>query len=152
VLAGRSREVVRRRGRVLWGRRRRNGRGSTFDLCDFPLEYNYHTNRRASVRLCNSAAARYPKRKQILYRYVLECKSKIWNANLSEHETDGYNLTNTPSNHPIWEQGCVIVSKADCYVIIKNFIVLLFIHSSLAPQSFVGPWPLFQFRNPVHSR
>jgi hypothetical protein len=27
-----------------------------------------------------------------------------------------------------------------------------FIHSSMALQHFVGPWPLFQFRNPTHSR
>jgi hypothetical protein len=46
----------------------------------------------------------------------------------------------------------MIVINADCYVIIKNVIVLVFIHSSMALQPFVGPWPLFQFRNPVYSR
>jgi hypothetical protein len=28
----------------------------------------------------------------------------------------------------------------------------LFIHSSMALQLLVGPWPLFQFRNPIHDR
>jgi hypothetical protein len=27
-----------------------------------------------------------------------------------------------------------------------------FIHSSVALQPIVAPWPLFQFRNPVHNR
>jgi hypothetical protein len=30
--------------------------------------------------------------------------------------------------------------------------VLFFKHSSMALQLFVGPWPLFQFRNPIYSR
>jgi hypothetical protein len=27
-----------------------------------------------------------------------------------------------------------------------------FIHPSLAVKPFVGPWPLFEFRNPIHSQ
>jgi hypothetical protein len=26
------------------------------------------------------------------------------------------------------------------------------VHPSIHPQSFLGPWPLFQFLNPIHSR
>jgi hypothetical protein len=31
-------------------------------------------------------------------------------------------------------------------------LVVYFIHSTMALQPFVGPWPLFQFRNPIQSR
>jgi hypothetical protein len=26
------------------------------------------------------------------------------------------------------------------------------VHSSMAVQAFAGPWPVFQFRNPIHIR
>jgi hypothetical protein len=29
---------------------------------------------------------------------------------------------------------------------------VIFIHSSVALRPFVGPWPLFQFHNPIHNR
>jgi hypothetical protein len=36
------------------------------------------------------------------------------------------------------------------YILIN--VLKVFIHSSVAVQPFVGPWPLFQFRNRIHIR
>jgi hypothetical protein len=49
-----------------------------------------------------------------------------------------------------------LLRKINFYVLV-NFIfdivllLNLFIHSSMSLQPFVEPWPLFPFRNPIHS-
>jgi hypothetical protein len=55
-----------------------------------------------------------------------------------------------------WVSVFMSPSDTEPYIIIRNLLdsifntlpVLIFIHSAVAPQPFVGPWPLLQFRNP----
>jgi hypothetical protein len=35
-------------------------------------------------------------------------------------------------------------------IIIINIIIIITI--TMAPQPFVGPWPIFQYLDPIHSR
>jgi hypothetical protein len=35
---------------------------------------------------------------------------------------------------------------------LENWLALMPLHQSIALQPFVGPWPLFQFLNPIYSR
>jgi hypothetical protein len=56
----------------------------------------------------------------------------------------------------------VVLSKVEDSELMNDIIIATFvpddgsiylsIYLSMAVQSFVGPWPLFQFLNPIHSR